>query len=136
MSLICNCLRCVVDVRLTDRNRLETVREQCGTSLLRIGCCGRVLVAPWHSRDGRCMEDAIWPHGTIEGKTGSQEHSRCFWDEYGSTTRQLSRSGATLQCAALRSVHARPMTIGHRAVRLLGGFINDHWVHAPAAVYG
>eukprot|EP00955_Chlamydomonas_euryale_P100161 365263-Chlamydomonas_euryale.AAC.24 len=32
----CNCLRCIVGVKLTDRHRLETICEQCGTSSLEL----------------------------------------------------------------------------------------------------
>eukprot|EP00955_Chlamydomonas_euryale_P116103 366399-Chlamydomonas_euryale.AAC.9 len=31
-----DCLRCIVDVKLTDRHKLETIHEQCGTSSLEL----------------------------------------------------------------------------------------------------
>eukprot|EP00955_Chlamydomonas_euryale_P118890 366565-Chlamydomonas_euryale.AAC.7 len=37
------CLRHIVGVKTTDRHRLETIREQCGTSSLELIVCGRTI---------------------------------------------------------------------------------------------
>eukprot|EP00955_Chlamydomonas_euryale_P000804 9254-Chlamydomonas_euryale.AAC.1 len=41
-----NCLRRIVGMKLKDRHRLETIREQCGTSSLELMVCRRTL--QWH----------------------------------------------------------------------------------------
>eukprot|EP00955_Chlamydomonas_euryale_P082785 363764-Chlamydomonas_euryale.AAC.13 len=52
-----NCLRRIVGVKLTDRNRLETIHEQCGMSLLELVVCSRTL--EWMGHVLRMDEDRL-----------------------------------------------------------------------------
>eukprot|EP00955_Chlamydomonas_euryale_P100239 365270-Chlamydomonas_euryale.AAC.22 len=75
-------LRCIVGVKLTDRHRLATMREQCGTSSLELMAVDKPFGGWAHIANGRgSLAPAVEKDchvGTTEVKTRSQEHEGLF----------------------------------------------------------
>eukprot|EP00955_Chlamydomonas_euryale_P059573 357416-Chlamydomonas_euryale.AAC.2 len=63
-----SCLRRIVGVKLTDRHRLGTVREQCGTSSLELRVCRWTMQRMGHvlRRDEDCLPRQVFD-GSLAG---------------------------------------------------------------------